>query len=359
MNAARTLTCRPSLRLCAALSGLVLVGCGGDKPGDKDSADSLLVPSFDVQSEVGPGQDTGPSSDAPAPDSTAPDKDTGIDVGFPVTDGACKAQCTGKVCGPDGCGAVCGFCPSGKVCATDGSACEVFCKPDCSAKKCGDNGCGGSCGDCPKDYNCGVDFLCHENDCTASCTLAGGTKKVCGGDGCGGSCGSCAEGDVCADALGTCSATACKGIAAVGKCDSDLLLQCEGSGATGKKKVTDCGAQLPKGSKICGYDSVAGVYACIKKTACVPSCKTLAGKDKFCGSDGCDGICGKCTKGWACPDGDCVPAAGAACGTLPAAGQCDGKKWLFCSTGIIQALDCNKAGQTCGWIAAAKTFGCK
>ncbi len=359
--------------LVVALCVTALVGLPGCGEEDGDPKDAASVPMdsggaslFDTGATAtdGGAQDTGGAADTgPAQDTAV--ADAPIDVNFPVGDGACTPQCNTsaglKVCGPDGCGSVCGFCPTGKVCAADGSKCEDFCKPDCSTKKCGDNGCGGSCGDCPKDYSCGVDFLCHEDSCVASCTLAGGGKKLCGSDGCGGSCGTCGAGDVCVDAQGVCEATACKGIPAGGKCEGDLLMECEGSGASGKKKVTDCSTQLPKGQKVCGYDTLAGANGCIDKPQCVPKCTLPDGSKKKCGPDGCGGVCeGKCTEGWACEQGECVAKVGAKCGpSFPAAGECKGTVWRFCSSGVIQAIDCKSANQTCGWNAGSKSYGCK
>ena len=364
---------RPLCRLPEVIGRVVLwvalvgwaTACGATD-GEATKGDTkMTVPLFetagsDIAVAVDSGQNTTADAGRSGVDAGAGTDTAGeFDVSFPVGDGDCAPQCNNKTCGPDGCGAVCGFCPSGQVCAADGSVCQAFCKPDCSAKKCGDNGCGGSCGDCPKAFSCGVDFLCHKNDCTPSCAAAAGGKKVCGGDGCGGSCGVCATGDVCDDGAGVCSPTACKGIPLKGVCEGSLLKYCEGSGANGKKIVTDCDAQKP--AKVCAYDTLAGAYGCVDKPPCTPNCKDDKGTPKECGDDGCGGTCGGgCSAGWSCPGGFCQTKQNAKCGPLfPPAKQCEGATWLFCSSDIIQALDCGKAGQSCGWIAAAKTFGCK
>ncbi len=347
---------------------LLLAGCGANSAGTDAGADAGAASLFDAgaadsgtQADIKKANGDTSAADSHSPDAgAAPDTSAGdFDVAFPTTDGACTPQCAGKACGPDGCGSVCGFCPSGEVCAPDGGKCQAFCKPVCTDKKCGDNGCGGSCGDCPKDYSCGVDFSCHKDDCTGSCALAGGGTKVCGGNGCGGSCGDCATGDLCDDAKGVCEATACKGIPKDGSCAGDVLTLCVGTGASAQKTVTFCDSQVPK--KVCGYDTNTSQYGCIDKPACTPACTDKDGKAKECGGDGCGGTCGGgCTAGWACPGGFCEAKQGATCGPLfPPAGQCEGTTWLFCSSDVIQALDCTKVSQTCGWNAAAKSFGCQ
>ncbi len=332
-----------------ALAGPGLGACADDADAEADVA---APGTSDV------AFDNGGSSDAAVGDTGAVQGDAGqaADGGpiWPDTDG-CKPNCVTvggkpKVCGDDGCGSVCGFCLAGDFCSPDHTSCGEHCKAKCDGKKCGDDGCGGKCGICDTGYSCGKDDLCHADDCKAACG-----KHVCGDDGCGGSCGDCAEGDLC-DPLGQCKPGPCKGIPASGQCDGAILLACAGSGASATKTLVDCGAK----GLVCDWDAKAGAFACIVKPPCTPTCKTSAGAAKECGSDGCEGICGKCPGGWSCPGGFCKPEKGADCGLLlTAQGKCADEEWIFCSGGKVAIIDCAKVGQKCAWITAASKFGCQ
>ncbi len=313
------------------------------------------------------GEDVDDTTGGGAKDTGATTNDGGgvkLDVDDPgKPDTGCVKVCLGKICGPNGCGGVCGFCATGQFCAKDGSKCQEYCKPDCTTldgavKKCGPDGCGGSCGKCPKAYTCGIDFLCHAADCKPDCKLAAGGAKKCGDNGCGGLCGTCAEGDLC-DASGTCKPGPCKGIPAQGVCDGSILKTCKGNGVTAQKVLVDCAAQGGGPNKICGWDPGNNVFACIDKPPCTADCSLKDGGKKQCGSDGCDGKCGVCPKGWSCPGGLCKPEDGGDCGFLPAQGKCDGNVWIFCNTGKIKKYDCGKVGQKCMYDSAIAKFTCK
>ncbi len=328
--------------------GVFACGEGGDDGADADSSDVAAEDVLDAAaSDVATASDGVAVTDAPATgDDSAPR--------WPDT-GGCKPSCATaggapKICGKDGCGAVCGFCLAGEFCSPDQTKCGPFCKPDCAGKKCGDDGCGGKCGTCVSGFSCGKDHLCHADDCKADCG-----KRVCGEDGCGGSCGDCANGDLC-DPSGQCKPGPCKGIPAGGQCDGAILIQCTGSGSSATKALVDCGAK----GLVCGWEAKSSAFACIVKPACTPSCKTSDGTKKECGSDGCEGSCGKCPGGWSCPGGFCKPEKGAACGLLLTdKGKCSGSEWIFCSGGKVAIIDCAKVGQTCAWNASASKFGCQ
>lgn len=263
---------------------------------------------------------------------------------------ACKRACTGKVCGSDGCGAVCGFCETGQSCQSDGKACTTVCVPVCAGKQCGPNGCGGQCGGCLAAFHCADDQLCHPDDCQPKC----GTKQ-CGDNGCGMACGSCGVGDVCGPG-GLCAAGPCKGVPKEGECKGAILVQCQGDGTIAQKVQIDCAA---KPGKKCGWNAVAlpGTFACIDKGPCEPVCKDASGTEFECGDDGCSGTCGTCTAGWACTQGECIPKAGALCGSLPPTGLCQIDKWVFCNQGKVAVLDCADAGMACKFDG--KKFGCQ
>jgi hypothetical protein len=345
----RHVPCRKSASALAAilLACAGLSGCGTTESESVDAADLSVA---DV-AEDGAAIDV--PLDVTATDTAAPDlPDTGVDATLPDVPDGCIPLCEGKKCGPDGCNGICGYCKTGQLCIDDGAKCSEFCKPLCDGKKCGDNGCGGDCGACGDGLHCGLDFLCHENDCISDC----GAMK-CGLDTCGKSCGLCADGDWC-DA-GTCKPSPCKGIPDSGKCDGVVLSVCVGQGATAEKQLVDCSATP---GKICGFDGLAGKYACIDKPACTPVCQATRNGQSVkleCGDNGCEGVCGVCASGWSCPDGQCIPQKGAACGPLPPQGQCMGDVWMFCNTGKIALIDCQAdLGQTCGWDSKVGKFTC-
>ena len=352
----------PCSALCLAL--LVAAGCTSAKtttPAEEPA---------DVAADTG-AVDTGAGADdsavADVPEDLALGTDAAEeDVDQSITDATlldiskdCKKQClttagNPKICGPDNCGSVCGFCPSGKFCK-DGVACIDFCQKTCTSPNgkpmaCGDDGCGGQCGLCDAKFHCGFDFLCHPDDCVPSCT-----GKVCGDDGCGKNCGTCANTEFCTDE-GQCQQSACAGVDAKGECSGDLLITCDGAGATAKKITKDCSVQAPLGLLTCGFDIKSQIYGCITKT-CKPSCTLPDGSPKKCGDDGCGKPCGACPTGWGCPAGTCQPKQGAACGSLVTEqGTCDGNKLVYCQNGTIQILDCQTL--TCQWNSGTSSNVC-
>lgn len=347
--------CLAALLACAACSGGHAADAQDADASDSGSADSAQLP-----------DDTGESADSSATDAIAPVEDSGPgdvvptdgppDATVPVTPDGCVAACTladgtPKVCGSNGCGGICGFCKSGNVCKPDGTECVELCKPVCEGKKCGDNGCGGNCGVCADKFHCGIDFLCHEDACVGDCK-----GKQCGDDGCGLSCGDCAEGDYC-DAALQCKPGPCKGIPATGSCADDLLSTCKGSGASAQKDVFDCSSTT---GMTCGWDPVKSAYGCVKYSCDLKkSCTAANGQKLVCGTGKCGDTCGTCPSGWTCKATSCEAKVGAACGTVTAAGQCQGTTWVFCNTGKISAIDCGEDGLTCGWIDATQKNGCK
>ena len=333
----------------AVLTVLAGVACGEASDEDAHSKEGDAVVA-DSAADVAPAADTAAADAGQAVDAN----EDGFSRRWPDS-GDCKAACqtvegTAKVCGSDGCGSVCGFCLAGEFCNKQQTACGSYCKPICDGKKCGDDTCGGDCGKCDSGYACGVDNLCHPEDCKPACG-----KRICGDNGCGGSCGDCAAGDLC-DPTGQCKPGPCKGIPADGQCDGAILVTCLGSGAAAKKTLVDCAAN----SLVCGWDAAAGAFDCIVKPACTPTCAAADGQTKECGSDGCEGTCGKCPGGWSCPGGFCKPEKGADCGSLLTdQGKCAGDEWIFCSAGKVVIIDCAKAGQSCAWNASQAKFNCQ
>lgn len=349
--------------LVLALSAACLCACEDAAPKKEDAAgkDAATADTAAGEDSAADTAGTDAEEDTVAVEEVADaepevEEDTGpepFDVVAPPPPDGCTPDCKGKVCGPNGCGSVCGFCKSGQFCATDGSKCQAFCEKKCQGKACGDDGCGGKCGTCEDKFSCGIDFLCHPDDCQGSCD-----GKECGDDGCGKSCGVCATGDYC-DPTSKCKPTPCKGIPEKGDCQGDVLIWCDGSGATGVKKTKDCGAG---GANLtCGWDAGANKNGCVPPT-CDDSCKTADGKNIVCGPNQCGKECGKCPDGWKCNVTACIAQTGGACSssTFPVAGQCDGDVWIYCNTGKIVAKDCVKeyGAKGCGWDAAAGKFGC-
>ena len=357
------MSCRWSsaLAICA-VGAVAATACGaadGDPAGDASdaapaagSADAATPPDgmADGVPTDAPGAGTrGPADAAPLPDAKS-DAKSDAKPADSLDAVACKRACTGKVCGSDGCGAVCGFCKTGQSCQPDGKACTTVCVPACTGKQCGPNGCGGQCGGCLAAFHCADDQLCHPDDCKPQCGA-----KQCGDNGCGMACGTCGAGDVCGSD-GMCSAGPCKGVPKEGECKGFILVQCQGESAAAQKVQVDCGA---KPGKKCGWDAVAvpGAYACVDKGPCDPVCKDASGTEFECGDDGCGGTCGTCTAGWACTQGECIPKAGAACGSLPPTGLCQNDNWVFCNQNKVAILDCKEAGMACKFDG--KKFGCQ
>ena len=232
----------------------------------------------------------------------------------------CHPNCEGKDCGPDGCGGECGHCHDWEFCTDSGQCkrnwgcreklspgcpdcacmeevckespgccrwnwdffCAIKCKetgkcgpcvPDCKGKECGSDGCGGQCGQCPKGDTCvkGKCMTCYP-DCKG---------KECGDDGCGGSCGKCPDKYVCKN--GMCEP--CKpGCAIETSCGTD-----ECGNPCWQPGELPC---TPPG-EVCRDNT------CIP---CEPYCV-----NRECGSDECDGSCGKCGPCEQCISHHCKP----------------------------------------------------
>ncbi len=266
-----------------------------------------------------------------------------VDVQF---DAPCEPDCEGKVCGSNGCSGICGYCTYPAVCDAEGQCVEV-CEPECDGKNCGPDGCGGDCGICDDGLECGDDGLCYEKACVPDC----GTS-TCGPDGCGGDCGLCAEPKICGIFEGCsglcCALGPCGTVDEIGECQGDVLVTC-----FDKVNLVETNCAEEKGFT-CLYDPIAGAYGCAEEPECVPKCS-----GKQCGADGCGGSCGVCTSGWSCELGVCKKEVGASCGNVTVVGSCENDVFWFCTNGKLFNEDCSLFGQSCGFIAAEGSFGCK
>ena len=245
---------------------------------------------------------------------------------------ACVPNCEGKACGPNGCGGSCGTCAEGFSCS--GNQCKA---PDdpcggieyegccdgktlkwCEQGQVQTQSCQQICG-----WNSGQGFYdCGWNgsDPSGSFAKACPTQcqpncdgKTCGEDGCGGSCGTCGAGKTC-NSAGTCISSctpACSG------------KQCGNDGCGGS-----CGACTA--GKTCN-----AVGTCV--STCTPICT-----GKVCGTDGCGGACGTCAAGQSCTAAGQCAAAG--CGSVTAAGTCNGTTLTWCKDGALTTKDCKALG---------------
>jgi hypothetical protein len=143
------------------------------------------------------------------------------------------------------------------VCDEDGTS--LFCDEDgCAGKECGD-GCG----------ECGTDKECVNNQCVDADDPNEGIEEP---------------------------VYDCNGITEIGQCDGNWLMYCAG-GELVEQYCAGC----------CGLDAGKGYYDCLPmdqctQEECVPQCD-----GKWCGPDGCGGICGICDDGESCSeDGECV-----------------------------------------------------
>ena len=241
---------------------------------------------------------------------------------------ACVADCTNKQCGSDGCGGLCGTCGGGEQCV-EGECVPGSCQPKCDGKVCGDDSCGGICGTCSAGMVCDKDGQCiPEAVCVPNCD-----GKSCGPDGCGDSCGVCQKDFSCKD--GQCiekPQNNCGGVPTTGVCEGDVLKFCGEDGQVGEVNCNALGLK-------CGATPGTG-FDCIDPNACIPAC---AGKQ--CGSDGCGGTCGNCSKGDSCTsDGQCVSDTctpvcdGKVCGSDGCGGLCGTcPQGMGCNAGACEA----------------------
>ena len=133
-----------------------------------------------------------------------------------------------------------------------------------------------------------------------------------------------------------------------GECQGDMLVTCEE-----KVNLIEVNCAEQEGYT-CLYDPIQGAYGCGEEPECVPKC---AGKE--CGADGCGGLCGVCTSGWSCELGACKKEVGASCGDVTVVGSCEGSVFWFCANGKLLNEDCALFGETCGFIPAEGSYGCK
>jgi hypothetical protein len=243
----------------------------------------------------------------------------------------CQPACAGKQCGDDGCKGECGTCLGAQDLCVEG---QCICQPACAGKQCGTNGCGGNCG--PMAGACpGLQDACVAGICVCQPACDG---KPCGDDGCGGTCGPCDDAvactlDVCSEA-GQCThnavdaecddSDACTGDtcdAVLGcqhaqvECDDENLCTTDDClAATGCTHVVvdcdddeSCTKDTCAAATGCGHAKLADGTSCDVwpldgckngKCECLPDCT-----GKQCGPDGCGGICGECSQGYACVDG--------------------------------------------------------
>ena len=308
-------------------------------PDEPDAKQDFAVQPADTTEMPDPGADPLVSEEATsAPEPVSSEVLEAVEE--EVAEGLCIPNCEDNECGPDGCGSICGFCTWGKVCKAN--HCVEVCVPACEGKKCGPDGCGGSCGECAANEYCGMDYSCYLKGCTPKCA-----GKKCGSDGCGGQCGQCGPDEFCTE-TGECALDkSCHDVTAQGRCVGNELQWCDTSSGDGvlKKQVCD-----PADGLLCGWDSMAKKYACVKPEQCTPDCE-----GKECGPDGCSGQCGACKGGEVCSEsGHC----GEPCGEVTAKGVCEGDTLRFCHKGILITYDCAAVGKTCKLDPVSNTYDC-
>ena len=284
-----------------------------------------------------------------------PDLGTEVDIAPDLfqSDGKCIPQCefadgTEEQCGPDGCDSICGYCDYGYQCIE--GLCEEYCPPQCEGKQCGPDGCYGECPPgCEPGFICGEDGLCYPFcDHDANCE-----GKQCGPDGCDGSCGACGIGSLCNEESGQCEPHPCGDIPeGKGKCtDDNILMECINN------EIVETPCQSLGEDFYCKWDGPNQKFVCSE--GCVPICLFPDGTPKECGDDGCYGVCGNCSEGWACEAGFCYPQEGAECGWIPEAGYCEENKLWFCNNDILYLDDCGANGMNCSFDTNDGKFKCK
>lgn len=242
------------------------------------------------------GLDTSAGVGSSARDEDTTDTAQAADLATEAEASVCVPDCAeelpglGQACGDDGCGGDCGTCATSDVCA-EGRCCV----PDCSGHDCGDDGCGRSCGACSAGLTCSFQYSCVEDPCA--------------------------------------------GVDALGCCDGDTVVFCQGGALQRQYCFQDA-----KGTS-CGWSATTSTYDCAASPGSDPSgaaprdCAALclpACEDKSCGEDGCGGSCGTCGAQSVCADGVCGPCTadcegrecgsdgcGSSCGACPEGDACD------------------------------------
>ena len=172
------------------------------------------------------------------------------------------------------------------VCSIDGT--DVYCDEDpCAAKECGDG-----CGQCDFGYEC------INNHCFSLGKDDGEEDN---------------EGPM----------FDCNGVTEVGQCDGNWLTYCAG-GELIEQYCAFC----------CGFDAGNSYFDCMTQDKCEPQADDCQPKcdGKWCGPDGCGGVCGICDDGESCTDiGECVYAEDENVEYLSMCGDCPAG-WI-CSAG--------------------------
>ncbi len=148
----------------------------------------------------------------------------------------------------------------------------------------------------------------------------------------------------------------CGPIDFVGCCDGTSQVFCEEKVLV----VVDCAGQ----GLVCGWKESLGWYDCVLKQSADPSgehhlwcpdtCEPLC-EGKECGPDGCGGVCGSCTGGESCQNGQCKPLCEPQCegrscgddGCGDLCGECE--PGLVCEAGLcIDSCIPQCEGKECG-----------
>ena len=172
--------------------------------------------------------------------------------------------------------------------------------------------------------------------CRANCE-----DRECGPDGCGGICGECGAGAVCYSD---------------GKCVG-------GSGCTPQCDGLTCGSDGCGGTCVCPEG-----LSCEDSGSCTPGCVPDC-HGRTCGPDGCEAICGTCSDGQDCVEGQCAGGGGLTCfgESAPAEAGCEvaasfvgcctnDNIAVWCAGGDTYCLDCSEL-PACGWSEGAYVCG--
>ena len=136
-------------------------------------------------------------------------------------------------------------------------------------------------------------------------------------------------------------AQSCGNVTYTGCCSGTTAKYCSG----GVLKTKDCTKDT--NGPNCGWVTTKNYY----------SCNATASKDpngKY--ERDCSKLPPKADAGVTKKDAGTGPA----CGTITAAGCCDGSSVKYCSGGVLKTKSCvgSSYGSLCGWVAALKGYGC-